>query len=331
MNGDLGLAVSAGHGSASNRESSVDAIQSLIVPVDFSDPSRAAVRYAIAIAKLDGASIHLVHALRFPLLGSPYEALVPDAVWRRFHEEASGQIEGLRKQVEASGIASVTTEIAESSDPVALVAQAVERHAADLIVMGTHGYSGIKHTCLGSVTERTIRKLACPVLAVNDPDNTISPVIERILVPVDFSAHSDEAAACAGGLAARLGASIDLLHAIDFVPEDAAYLTPDALEIDREMQATARERLTELAESITGTGVRVESHLLRGKPAAVIEAIAERLASDLIVMGSHGHTGLSERFIGSVTERTLRVAECSVLAVKADDDRTGRQEDLPGS
>jgi nucleotide-binding universal stress UspA family protein len=299
----------------------VDAIQNLIVPVDFSDPSRAAVRHAIAIAKLDGASIHLVHALRFPLLGgSPYEVLVPNAVWARFYEEASGQMEGLRKEVEDSGVASVTTDIGESSDPVALVAQAVELHDADLIVMGTHGYSGIKHTCLGSVTERTIRKLACPVLAVKDAKSSTSPVIERILVPVDFSVHSDEAAAHAAGLAARLDASIDLLHAIDFAPEDAAYLTPDALEIDRRMQATARERLSEVAASITRTGVRVEMHLLRGKPAAVIEAIAERLASDLIVMGTHGHTGLSQRFIGSVTERTLRVAPCSVLTVKADED-----------
>ena len=297
----------------------MDPIRNLVVPVDFSDPSRAAVNQAIALAKLDGASVHLVHALTFPLVSSPYDVSVPAAIWEGVRSGASERIEALQKEVEASGVESVTTELGESIDPVDVIAQAAKSHDADLVVMGTHGYGGIKHAFLGSVAERTIRTLACPVLAVKSASPDATPPIRRILVPVDFSSHSDRAAALAAGLATRLGASIDLLHSIDFAPESAGYLTPDAMDFGRKLQAIASERLEQITQSIPDD-VETVVHLHRGKPASVIEAIAKQVGADLIVMGTHGHTGLSHLFIGSVAERTLRIAPCSVLAVKADED-----------
>lgn len=298
----------------------MEPIRSLVVPVDFSNPSRAAVNHAIALAKLDGAAVHLVHGLKFPLLSSPYDVSMPAAVWEGARRAAEERMETLRKEVEASGLASITTQISESTDPVDVIAQAVELHQPDLVVMGTHGYGGFKHACLGSVAERTIRTLSCPVLAVKNaaPDDP-APAIRRILVPVDFSSHSDQAAQLASGLATRLGASIDLVHSIDFSPESAGYLTPDALDFARKMQTTAAERLEQIVQSIPDE-VETVVHLHRGKPASVIEAIAKQVGADLIVMGTHGHTGLSRLFIGSVAERTLRIAPCSVLAVKADED-----------
>lgn len=293
-------------------------IHSLVVPIDFSDPSRAAVSHAVALARIDGASIHFVHALTFPLLASPYDVSVPAAVWEGIRRGASEKIEALRKEAETSGAGPVTTEIAETSDPVGAIAQAVATHDADLVVMGTHGWSGIKRACFGSVTERTIRALACPVLAAREPLPSKDAQIRRIMVPVDFSEHSDEAAATASSLANRLGASVDLVHAIDFTAEYAAHLAADAIAIEDKMQAVASERLDEVARTIEGSGVKVETHMLRGAPSAVIAEKAKRLGTDLIVMGTHGHTGLTHLFIGSVTERTLRTAPCSVLAVKAE-------------
>lgn len=287
-------------------------IQSIVVPTDFSECARAALARAVSLARLDGASIHLVHALRLPLLASPYDVAVPASVWQGMGDGARERVEALAKDLEADGISSVTAEVAEG-DPVKAIGAAVEAHHADLVVMGTHGYSGLKHAFLGSVAERVLRTLACPVLAVRD-EGKAADEIRCILVPVDFSKHSDAAAEFAAGLAARLGASLHLLHAVEFPPEYVAYLPPEALD---EMEATAVERLDALARSTSGEGVNVEIHHRRGVVSDVIVGYAKQLDADLVVMGTRGHTGLARLFLGSATDRTLRNAPCSVLSVKA--------------
>ena len=239
------------------------------------------------------------------------------SVWEGIRSAATDRIEEFRKEVEKEGVASVTTEIADLGDPVDVIENAVQDHGADLVVMGTHGHGGLKHVWLGSVAERTIRKLSCPVLAVKGTPEESKVPIQRILVPVDFSIHSDAAASLASMLAKRFGASLELAHAIDFAPEYAAHSTPEALEIDQKMQSVAAERLDQLVGSITNGEPDLDVKLLRGSPLSVIPKEASRIGADLIVMGTHGHTGLTHLFIGSVTERTLRTAPCSVLAVKA--------------
>ena len=292
----------------------MDSLRSLIVPVDFSEPSNAAVNRAIALARLDGASIHLVHAITSKLLESPYEVSVPDAVREGVQRAATGRMEALRKHTEADGANSVTTEIVETNDPVSAIEQAVAAHRGDLVVMGTHGHGPIARAWLGSVAERTIRSLSCPVLAVREDQEATD--IRRILVPVDFSAHSEEAAASASALAARCDATVDLLYA-HLVSELAAARTPYAMELDEKIQHEASEKLEQLAQATGRPEVQTESHVVRGAPAAVIVAEAASRNVDLIVMGTHGRTGLAHLFLGSVTERTLRTAPCPVLAVKA--------------
>lgn len=292
----------------------MDPVRSIVVPTDFRPLSRAAARRAATLAAATGASVHLVHVLRFPLIATPYEVTVPGAVWEAVRSAAQDEMQTARKTIEEAGVSQVTGEMDQSPDPVDLISKAVREHEADLVVMGTHGRVGLRHTILGSVAERTLRRIECPVWVVKeDPDEADAP-IERILLATDFSIHADGAAEAARDLAGRLGASIDVVHAIDF-PAD--YLFPLETKLEGKIRAAAATRLEALQGSLQEAGVPVEVHLRRGRASEVVSEAAESLDSQLIVMGRRGNSGLTSVLLGSVAERTLRAAPCSVLTVHA--------------
>lgn len=134
---------------------------------------------------------------------------------------------------------------------------------------------------------------------------------QHILVPVDFSQDSEEAVGCAIGLARQFQARLTLLHAI-YVPEAAevnlaAYLDKIQSESDQ-LMAACRKRVED-------AGVTVDSLVVRGVPSHRITETAQEQQVDLIVMGTHGRTGLRHMLIGSVAERVVRHASCPVMVV----------------
>lgn len=142
----------------------------------------------------------------------------------------------------------------------------------------------------------------------------------NLLVPMDFSAHSERALECAIDLAEKFDARLHLLHAYH-LPLHLG--TPDQIVIPQDfwtsVRDAARRRLEEALERATSRGVQGEIHLSEMSATQAIEHAAERLSADLIVMGTHGRTGLRHVLLGSVAERTIRAAPCPVLTVKGED------------
>jgi nucleotide-binding universal stress UspA family protein len=143
--------------------------------------------------------------------------------------------------------------------------------------------------------------------------------IHRILVPTDFSEHSRKAMEYALSLAQRMGATIDLLH----VWEPPVHIAPDALmmmpgwedaSVEKYGLAHAGQQLHDWAEPYTSGTVPVGVHLERGIPADAILRTAER-GYDLVVMGTHGRTGLARLMMGSVAQKVSTRASCPVLTV----------------
>lgn len=145
--------------------------------------------------------------------------------------------------------------------------------------------------------------------------------IDRILVPVDFSAHSERALRYAAMLAGRFGATVELLHVVEDPFVTGAWTSkafvPNIPELMDTLVADARHRLVALKTSATAASVRLEAAILTGEPADTIVGYARAGAFDLIVMGTHGRTGLTHMFAGSVAERVVRTATCPVLTVQA--------------
>jgi len=143
--------------------------------------------------------------------------------------------------------------------------------------------------------------------------------IRNILVPVDFSSHAEKALDFAIGLAKGLGARLELLHCYPINPGGISpygIVLPENL--DREMRDAASMRMAEWRERVVAAGLEAEITLAPAFPSEAISATAEEHGSDLIVMGTRGLTGLRHVLLGSVAERTLRIAPCPVVTVKQD-------------
>jgi nucleotide-binding universal stress UspA family protein len=146
------------------------------------------------------------------------------------------------------------------------------------------------------------------------------PEIKKILSPVDFSETSQAALRYAIDMASRVGASIEIIHAFTppsfALPDGAIMAQPGYLaEVSNELQKS----LDELVRRYSGRGVPIEARLLEGFAAAEVTRVAEEDGIDLIVMGTHGRTGLKHFLLGSVAERVVRTSTVPVLTVpKAD-------------
>lgn len=143
--------------------------------------------------------------------------------------------------------------------------------------------------------------------------------IRTILVPVDFSDHSAEALKQAVELAKSFGAAIHLLHCY---PINVGGISPYGLVLpdnfSLQLRTAAARKLSEWSEKATAEGVAVEEILTPMLPSETISSTAQERGADLIVMGTRGLTGLKHVMLGSVAERTIRIAPCPVLTVKAE-------------
>jgi nucleotide-binding universal stress UspA family protein len=141
-------------------------VQSILVPVDFSDHSKHALEYAIALARKLGASVHALHSYWAPppTSYSTEVVVVPQSFWEELGTAAAKKLETLLQEVDTEGIEIDFETTLE--DPVTAIVECAEHREVDLIVMGTRGLTGLKHLLLGSTAERTIRMAPCPVLTV---------------------------------------------------------------------------------------------------------------------------------------------------------------------
>lgn len=139
--------------------------------------------------------------------------------------------------------------------------------------------------------------------------------LKKILIPVDFSPHSDQAMHEGLALAEQLGTPVLLFHVIPQPPAEITHMVATEKQVEAELRGMAEKELNARA---TGKSIPVESLVVwGGNPVTEICLVAERQGVDLIVMGSHGRTGLDHMLIGSVAERVIRHASCAVLVIRA--------------
>ncbi len=150
------------------------------------------------------------------------------------------------------------------------------------------------------------------------------PDYRTILVPYDFSEHSKKALETALDLGRRFDADVHLLHVV--TPPIVAYPTMGTTaappsNLLMEVREAAERSLNDVAAAIENPPGKVKAHISAGGATAeTIRETAEQLGVDLIVMGTHGRTGMARVFLGSVAERTLRLAPCPILMVSAEEE-----------
>lgn len=295
----------------------------ILVGVDFTAQSEVLIAHAQDMARRHGAEIVLAHVLHLGF-DTPLVELAGAGDW---DDLALMQQEQIRQQL-SHLCALLDPEIVSSAlllegKPAPSLAVAADELDADLVMLGSHGRTGLQRFLIGSVAERTVRFADRTIMIVKGKSRPRNG-FHRILVPTDFSQAAEQALEASFCFAAP-GAHIELLHCwttpvylgtLEDTNLSMAALGP---EIEREVKAQGERLLAAYrAQGAYSLGfAQVENK--------ATHAIQDRLSKepfDLVVMGNHGRSGLGRWLIGSVAEVTVRHAPCSVIVVK-----TGEQDD----
>jgi nucleotide-binding universal stress UspA family protein len=293
----------------------------ILCPIDFSEPSRHALQHAAAIARWYASRVVALnvyqpaHALIYALaVHGPAEAESPTADYGRIRERIR---EDVSRVVDRE--VDVVADVSSGQPPDAIASYAASA-GADLIVMGTRGTSGLQHLVLGSVTEDVLRKAACPVLTVPPRvGGTARFPFKRILCATDFSAASVHALHTAASLAQDATAEVTLLHVIDDPGEYELFVARpyDVHRHGSSRDAHANEGLGQFAARAF-RGLRPPSlRLAHGDPGARILTVAAEERAELIVMGVRGRNPVETMLFGSTTNAVIRKAACPVLSTRA--------------
>ncbi|MEM9292877.1 MAG: universal stress protein [Acidobacteriota bacterium] len=300
-------------------------IQKILFPTDFSETSQQAMAWAIFLAQQHEAELLVLHAtvLHGEEPGNPVYHLADAEAAYRVAESAAG--ERMQEIFAAHEDHPLSIRILQrrgiSADGIVL--DFAREEEVDLIVMGTHGRRGLGRLILGSVTEAVVREAPCPVVTLRGGtedtahEGNALEDIQRIVVPLDFSAGSQQALAEAKELAAVYGAQLDLIHVVQplaypqsYFPGATSAYVADYAAIGQQAKAS----LQRIAEEHGLEGASV--HVTEGYPATAIVDYAKRHGADLIVLSTHGLTGVAHLFLGSVAEKVVRLAECPVWTVR---------------
>ena len=271
-------------------------IREILATTDFSDASREGVRYAVGLAEKLGAAVSLLHVIESPAWTSGAEAIPLLRDDSAVTALARSQLATLA-QHESNGNVAVLSSV-RTGKPFHEIAMAARERAADLIVLATHGYTGVNRLLLGSTAERVVRHASCPVLTV--PTRSTSKRIgkifpfklKKVLVPIDFSNISKNALPWATFLAQQFGAELILLHVTEKFPID--YLLGRELmsETIVPLMKQAEAELKHLGKSLSKSmGVNGSAVVRDGTPFEEICNTAETLGAELIVLTTHGYTG----------------------------------------
>lgn len=278
-------------------------IPRILCPVDFSDVSRHALEHAVPIAQWYHSRITALHVIQPEIVLPPPMLFTEFAAMNEIeaHIEIEGRLRLWLGDAERLGLR--TDILIEDGDPARAILNHAHPGEFDLVVMGTHGHSGFQHLVLGSVTEKVLRKAACPVLTV--PPRTAAAdrrvPYARLLCPIDFSESSIDALGYAFSMAEEADADLTLLHVREFG------LEPEA-DVRRKLEAL----ITDDMRIYCKPKVRIED----GKAYHRILDIAREERSDLIVIGVRGRNPVDVALFGSTTNHVVRSAPCPVLTLK---------------
>jgi len=295
-------------------------VERILLPTDFSSFSAHALRHALALAHRFKARLKVAHVIpRVPLEEADYFT----APWVMTPEARQRIDEEMRRFLAPAREARIIheAEVCEG-DPGRMIASLADEMEADLVVMGTHGRGGLEHLLLGSVAERLIRRLPCPVLTVCHEEGRTweAPgLITRIVCATHFSETSSEAFRVALSFADPSHSEVILLHVVEGAPDfgDVTYIAlPYAGPLRQDLERYARERLSKMIEGVESGGVRITPRVVSGRAYKEILRTAAEERADLVVVGAQGHGVVEHMLSGSNAQHVIRRATCPVLTVR---------------
>jgi nucleotide-binding universal stress UspA family protein len=290
-------------------------INRLLWPTDFSRGAESAFPHAAALAHWHDAELHILNVREG---GDELRAEMADQfpVSKGILANYLAAADGPPQPFDLNALSLVQEQV-DAAAPAEAIVTYIEEHDIDLVVAGTHGRRGLQRFLIGSVAEEVVRTAPCPVLTVRAGEQVSSAWnASTILAPVDFSEGSTTAVRYAKELALTYGAQIMLLHAIEEVMYPSAYGLEMADVPGPDVVDRVETSLASLAETEIGYEHVVVDAVVGYAPSVILDYQQEHDV-DLLVIATHGRSGLERLLLGSVTERIVRRATCPVFVVKS--------------
>jgi len=290
----------------------------ILCATDLSDFSNGAARYGAAIAKLFDADLSLCNVVDVPTVHLQDSGMVTSVeLLQNLHAYAEEQLEMVR-----SSLPHPAEILVEEGLPAETLARLVREKRVDLLITATHGRSGVQRLFLGSVTERLIRGISCPMMIITPPGedavgiSTKGLEIRKILVGCDFSPDSGRALDYGFSLAQEFQAELHLVHVIEpFAYRESFLPTNIMAQVQEKLEPEMIEKLTEQVPEEVENWCEVKTTLLAGRPHRELKRYSEKEKIDLIVLGVRGRSLVESLMIGSTTDRVIRQVSCPVLSV----------------
>jgi nucleotide-binding universal stress UspA family protein len=296
----------------------------IMVPTDGSGFDREAIRVALRMSERSGAKIRLVRVLAtgsfFGMAAATEGTAVAAEIVRSERDRALGELYALAAECRVTSTADLTVDL--HTGPVADVLEGyARRHDVDLIVISTHGRSGLSRLTLGSVTDSLIRHTTIPVLVVKPPTSYLNPQINEafrhIVVPLDGSTLAEQILPRVMALATIEDAEITLLNVL--IPRSHSQkdiVDPSLPWWDKDI-SVARQYLFGIAAKLRRNGIPVTTDIVIGENVPnTIGDFASRERADLIAIATHGRGGLARLIHGSVADAVMHSARMSMLVLK---------------
>lgn len=308
------------------------AISKILLPLDLSEGSRSALGYTGRLAAFLGSAltgVTLLHVTPAGFLSRHIgyvdfrgEDLAQSEPMKKLREEHIGRdimplLEEAERLLRSRGCTAPMERIVATGDPAGEIVRVAQEGGFSTIVIASRALSETQRFFLGSVTRKVVGHAHCDILVV-PPGGSFS--LQTIVVPTDGSDFSRSAAAQAFRLARSSDSLVIVLGAVSSAAVSALDIVEAELPrdlIEQEELKEAQTNVTSLVGKAKGTVTRVEGFVFGASPAEAIIDTAREQGADLIVMGSHGRTGIDKLLMGSVTERVLTLAPCPVLVVKS--------------
>jgi nucleotide-binding universal stress UspA family protein len=286
--------------------------QTILCPVDFSEFSVMALRYAVAFAKENEAKLILYHAILDIERTTTYmEVMYPLTPVRELEESARKELETF-----ASRIVPLELEVSrvlQKGSPAEGILDVAREQEVDLIVMGTHGRTGYERFLLGSVTGKVLHKSMIPVLTVCNPTHHFIKeqgfrqiAIRKVLCALDLDRGSKKVADLALSLARLYQSELIVVH-VTHKKEAADWFEREAASL------AVMKHLISPNQDWCSSRYLVEA----GRPEEEILKAVERHGIDLIVMGHHSHLPIQEAVVGSVALKVIAGSACPVLVLRS--------------
>ncbi len=298
----------------------------ILVPLDGSKLAEEVLPYVRLLAAADPMRIVLLRVIEPAppdLIGlSPGVSLAE--ITAGIATEAQEYLDTVATSLKEDGLD--VASLVKEGDPASCIADEGNKESGTLVTMSTHGYSGITRWVMGSITDKVLHATTNPLLIVRAQDQAATPPkvrLESIIVPLDESTLAEQALPHVVYLAKALRLKVTPVRVtptVDSYYRYAEYATADWDNLAMQVDDQAAGYLSVIRQKLLRQGVpSVEERLLHGPPATAIVDLAREVTNDLVVMTTHGRSGLGRWVLGSVADRVVRNSGDPVLVVRGEE------------